>query len=41
MHPNVNSSTIHTSQDMGTSTEEMDKEDMVHIYKEILLGHKK
>ena len=36
MHPNVHSSTIYNSQDKW-----MDKEDVVLIYNEILLSHKK
>ena len=44
MHPNIHCSTIHNSQDMQTNKMSinggMDK-DVVHIYKAILLSHKK
>ena len=45
MHPCIHSSTIHHSQDMESTyvpiNRGMDKEDVVHIYKGILLSHKK
>ena len=45
MHPYVQSSTIHRSQDMETaymSTDRwMGKEDVVHTHNGILLGHTK
>ena len=45
MHPYVHSSTIHNSQNMETTQASvnrwMDKEDVVHIYIEILLSHEK
>ena len=45
MHPNVHWSTIYKSQDMEATemsiTRGMDKEDVVHIYNGILLGHEK
>ena len=37
MHPNVNSSTLYSSQDMETTyvffNKRMDKEDLIHIFK--------
>ena len=45
MHTYVPSSTIHDSQNRKQPkcplTDEMDKEDVVHIYNEALLSHKK
>ena len=45
MHPNIHGNTIYNSQDMEATYMSigrwMDKEDVVHIYSRILLGHKK
>ena len=44
MHTYVHNSTIHSSQDMGTTlmstNRRRDEEDRVHIYNGILLSHK-
>ena len=45
MHPNVHSNIIYNSQDIGETSVPinrwMDKEDVVYIYKGILLSHEK
>ena len=45
MHHDVHSSTIHNSQDMEVTQVSinrwMDKDDVVYVYNEILLSHKK